>query len=196
MALLKATTYGVVEINKLTSRSTGAVYNQMPLAAAFNSVACENGMLLQRDIVNNEVVFPTENTGVVNGAAVYLVASAEKNYDQNKLGLGDFAVIKKSTSVAYSTIGNNGTAFDQYTYPALYELNVGARFTTNLLDLGATLFTAVAVGHYCVVKNTGLLTYSGAGKPAGTHSVLFRIVEKTTLPNGHAAVKVEVVEMN
>lgn len=189
--MVKSTTYGVLEMNRVASVDTKQVFSQLPLDATdFASIACENGMVLVYDEVAGAVRLPTDAAGVIV-EEMFLVGTHEFYYEDSKKHLGEFAITIQTSAVKYSTIGFAGAAQAQYTYPDLYKLNVGDTFTTNTLDMGASVFAAIAVGHFFTARDTGLLTYDGAIAAVGS-ALICQVIKKYTLPNGDNAVKLRV----
>ena len=187
--MVKSTTYGGLEMNRVASVDTKQVFSQLPLEATeFASTACENGMVLVYDEVAGEVRLPTDAAGVII-EEVFLVGTHEYYYD--KKYLGEFAVTIEESAVKYSTIGFAGAAQVQYTYPDLYKINIGDTFTTNTLDMASSVYADIAVGHFFTPRDTGLLTYDGATAAAGS-SLICVVIRKYTLPNGDNAVKLRV----
>jgi len=165
MALLTKIGYGQVEPNHLSAQRTGQIYAQLPMSDAVSLI--QNGNFVKYDRATGECNF----TGAGEWMLVY---NEVKLYDKAKQGYKDFAL-----KVA--------DAVDGVITPRVFKTNVEDTFTTNLVDLGATAFAAVAAGDKLTLGGTGLLTL---GDPTVDGEMVWMVEKKFTMPDGQAALKV------
>lgn len=182
MALLKqinGNKNAVVEANFLAGRRTGNVKAQLPLGADFNDLNAENGMLLVYNTVNGVVTLPGSAS-----APVMLHFSVEKEYDNARAGLENFS-LKKGEAL-----------------PRLYGLYSGDTWTTDAVTIVSGVKNdeqVLAAYESLTPSNTNKFAVGTDGfinlvsTAAGTEPVLVKVIDKTTLPNGGYAVKLEVV---
>ncbi len=172
MALIVRDKYGIVEFNHLASQRTGQIHAQLPATSTEFSGAdemVENGMLLVYDRVGGEILKPTDITTDI----VLLHKSAEKEYNEQTPGLKNFAL-----------------APDSKVYPRLYRLEENDVYTTNCIDPSAN----VAAGDILVPSTTGVMTKATNQATGDDARVQLRVIKLFTVPDGQAAVKVEVIK--
>lgn len=174
--------FGQLELNNVFFRRAGMVEAQCALGEDFAVVPAENGMLLAVDRVNRIVKFPVAGENM----PIALNYTSEHMYDERAKGLRDFKL-------------ERGTF-----YPRMGFLSVGELFTTNCFSYDseeftneeklmeavkdkATLAAKVVYGGAC---ENGTIKLS-ATKPA--FGPVLRVVEKTTMPDGQFALKLQVV---
>lgn len=158
--------YGVVEFNNVAAQRNGRIRAQLPASEALATAVSnklENGMFLVYDRVDGEVKLPAAATD-----RVLLHKSSEKLYGE--VGLKEFALDVPGK-----------------VYPRLYELASGDTFTITKF-VGA--FADLIVGDIMTVNSDGILAKKVL---VGTEVVIFKVVEKTTVPDGRDAIKLEVL---
>ena len=183
--------YAVLEPNFLAARRTGQVRAQLPLDTTdFATIPAQNGMLLQYDVVNGAVTLPEGSAGAQKGLMLHF--SVEKEYDNIRPGLNNHAVWRQSDN-----------DFPGTPYPRLFQLHIGDTFTTDAVKTNAgtrtaaetaTDFAALTLGHVYQVGTDGFIDASAGNKSTIT-SVMFKLIAKTTLPDGGSACKFEVTNV-
>lgn len=163
MALIEKIGYGQVEPNHLSAQATGQIYAQAP--AVDTHTVVENGEFMKLVVADNEV-------GVVGGSGEWMLVYNEVKLYEKRHGNKDFA-LKTEDSV------------DGQIYPRLLKVNVGDRFTTNLIDIddgavGEKLIPTVVSGR-CYLKYKADVT---------GEAMVFEIMSKTTMPDGQVGYKV------
>ena len=195
MAILNQTGgYAVVEVNKLTSRVTGDMVANAPLATDFtcsgkdgaSQTYAEQGMILAYD--------PTNTKGNQNGAIVAntmssvapisygVVFATEHMYNTYANSLKDFRMDRPIDPNSETVSGDKG--YFQF-YPRLYSFQPTDAITTNAVDLGTytleTLKTALESG-------TAIYGECGAGYTklvdAASDKTFVKVEKITTCPNG------------
>lgn len=178
--------YGQIELNHVAFRRDGRIEAQSKLDETdFAEKLAENGMLLVVDFANRKVKFPTAELLAHSPVAVNY--TTEKQYEW-KNQLKDFA-----------------TGLDDF-LPRLGYLAVGDKFTTNTvaydfespeaLDtaLDGIGETAVYGGLTADAETAGYIVLSASQESFLENSPVFRVVEKTTMPDGQRAVKLQVIK--
>lgn len=174
--------FGQLELNNVFFRRAGMVEAQCALGEDFAKVPAENGMLLAVDRVNRIVKFPVEGDDM----PIALNYTSEHGYDERTTGLKNFKLEK-------------GTFC-----PRMGFLSAGELFTTNCFSYDDTEFskeetlmeavkdkaTLAAKAVYGGVCENGTIKLS-ATKPA--FGPVLKVVEKTTMPDGQFALKLQVV---
>lgn len=173
--------FGQLELNNVFFRRAGKIEAQCALGEDFAEIPAENGMLLAVDRVNRIVKFPVESEDM----PIALNYTTEHMYDERAKGLRDFKL-------------ERGTF-----YPRLGFLSAGELFTTNCLSYDSDEFTNEEKLMEAVKDKTTLASkavYGGvcengtiklsATKP--TFGPVLRVVEKTTMPDGQFALKLQV----
>lgn len=174
--------FGQLELNNVFFRRAGMVEAQCALGEDFANVPAENGMLLAVDRVNRIVKFPVAGENM----PIALNYTSEHMYDERAKGLRDFKL-------------ERGTF-----YPRMGFLSVGELFTTNCFSYDSDEFaneerlmeavkdkaTLAATAVYGGACENGTIKLS-ATKP--TFGPVLRVVEKTTMPDGQFALKLQVV---
>lgn len=177
MARLVIDGYGQLELNNCAFRRDGRIEAQCALDSAFDSVACENGMLLAVDNVTRTVKFADASD---TNQIIALNYSSEHIYDERTPGLKNFAIHKDS----------------EYFYPRLGYLSVGDKFTTNTVDLGSyadlsAVDSAVASGVYGGISTSGAIALDSAVPSVGP---ALKVVKVTTMPDGTPGVKFQCIK--
>ena len=179
---LKIDGYGQVELNNVAFRRDGRIEAQCaPDVEDFADKHIENGMILAIDNVSRTVKLADGKEELVG-----LVYSAEHFYEGTKAGLKHFKL----------------NATDDF-LPRLGYLAVGDKFTTNCLCYDEAEFEGGEESVWQKLANgdaeyvCGIATNIGAiqvkaEKPSGA-SLVLRVIEKTTMPDGQPAVKFQVV---
>lgn len=177
MARIAKVGYGQLELNQVAFPRDGRIEAQCALSTTDFSeeTPAENGMILAINRVKRTVGFPTGGDGEVLG----LNYSAEHMYDERDLGaLRRFKLVP-------------GTF-----YPRLGFLSIGDKFTTNTVDLttdwNELTQTALEDG-ICVVPGTDGYWHE-ASDDVGDNAIVAQIIEKTTMPDGQKAVKLQVIK--
>ena len=174
---LPHTGYGQIELNNVAWRRDGRIEAQCALSDDFAEVGyAENGMLLAVDNVNRLIKLPTDNLPLA------IVYSSEHMYDERANGLKDFA-------------NKVGSFYPRLGYPA-----VGDKFTTNCVSYEtddfadfAAIKTAIASGSVYGGKSTdGSILLDNTKPSAGP---VFLAVAATTMPDGQAAIKFQVLSV-
>lgn len=176
MAKLAKKGYAVCEGNILTSRTAGRIYSDFELdSTAFASgVKAENGMILEVNPVKKTVVFPATNGGILG-----LHLSSEIEYHQH--GLNSFAVARE-TSDKEPNVSTQ--------YPRIFRLYVGDVFTTNAVEMDTVSSDDLdAVATTPVYGEPSADGYIKLKKTLPTGALAFRVVKKTTLPDGQVGIK-------
>lgn len=171
MAMLEKKGYGQVEPNHLSAQTTGQIYAQTPVAD--DIVQLENGAFLRQDTANGTV-------GITGNGEWMLVYNEVKLYDNKRQGYKDFVV------KADETIGRKIT-------PRRFKINVGDKFTTNLLEL--TVTDEVKVGDIFEIEAGTVAPYDTVGiltqtATATDGKMTFEAEKVYTLADGQKAVKV------
>lgn len=156
--------YRQLEPNHLSAPRNGQVYAQLPAKSTINTL--EQGTFVKYDYANGEVNFTGDGEW-------FLVFNEEKLYDERKQMHKDFA-LKKSDF------------YDGIMTPRVFAIKPGDIFTTNNVADGT-----YTVGNYLKVGETGILEADAATGEGVTHQ--FKVVKETTMPDGQAAVKVQVI---
>ena len=174
--------FGQIELNQVAFRRDGRIEAQCaPDVTDFAKTPIENGMILAIDNVSRTVKFADGTEDLVG-----LVYSAEHFYEDTKAGLKHFKLDAKNDFL-----------------PRLGYLAVGDKFTTNCLCYDEVEFTGgdSMVWHMLKAGEAeyacGVITDIGAiqikaEKPSGA-SLVLKVIEKTTMPDGQPAVKFQVV---
>lgn len=187
--------YASLELNRVSFPITGRVVADLPLNSGFNAAApAENGMILAVDYATGKVELPT---GPTDSRILALHCSPEKEYDPNLSGLNQFKLTAETTNTYQLT--NQGFR------PRLGLLSVGERFTENCITYNtavsgfannaqtlATLANCATTPVYGIVGNTGAIELIDA--LAGTETIAFQVVKKTTMPNGDIGVQFVVIK--
>ena len=182
MALKRLTIdgYGQLELNNVAFRRDGRVEAQCALNETdFTDSPAENGMLFAVDRVNREIRKCENN----EERPIALNYSAEHMYDERANGLKDFYL-------------EPGTF-----YPRLGYLAVGDLFTTNCIsyDDGAFATEDDFIAGLEAIETTplyGAATEDGSiliATAKATYGPVLQVVEKTTMPDGQLAVKLQVI---
>ena len=174
--------FGQLELNNVFFRRAGMVEAQCALGKDFADVPAENGMLLAIDRVNRIVKFPVEGEDM----PIALNYTTEHMYDERTTGLKNFKLEK-------------GTFC-----PRMGFLSAGELFTTNCFSYDDTEFAKEETLMEAVKDKAALAAkavYGGAcehgtiklsaTKPA--FGPVLKVVEKTTMPDGQFALKLQVV---
>ena len=175
--------YGQIELNQVAWRRDGRIEAQCALdTTEFASTKAENGMLFAVDKANSKITLA--KTTDVGKLPIGIHYSTEHMYDERALGLKHFAL---SPGEFYPRVGylaegdtftTNQVKYDTTDYANLAALN------TALGTLSTPIYGALhadAPGFIVLVD-----TAPGTGP-------LFRVVKKTTMPDGQAAVKLQVL---
>ncbi len=183
--------YAVLEPNFLAARRTGQVRAQLPLNSTdFATIPAQNGMLLKYDVVDGSVKLPGATAGQQKGLMLHF--SVEKEYDNIRPGLNNHAVWRQ--------VAND---FPGTPYPRLFQLHIGDTFTTDAVKTNAgsrsaaqTIedFDAFTLGDIYQVGEDGFID-AVAGNKTTITSVMFKLIAKTTLPDGGYACKFEVTNV-
>lgn len=175
--------FGQLELNNVFFRRQGAVEAQCFLDETdFADVPAENGMLLAIDRVNRVVKFPTDGS-----LPIALNYTTEHMYDERKPGLKNFKL-------------ERGEFLPRLGYPSIGEL-----WTTNCICYDDSEFndddallkavkdkaTLSATPVYAGVSEIGVMKLT---KTEPTFGPVLKVVEKTTMPDGQFAVKVQVIK--
>lgn len=175
--------FGQLELNNVFFRRQGAVEAQCFLDETdFADVPAENGMLLAIDRVNRVVKFPTDGS-----LPIALNYTTEHMYDERKPGLKNFKLERGEF------------------LPRMGYLSVGELWTTNCICYDNTEFadddalleavkdkaTLSATPIYAGASNIGAMKLT---KTEPTFGPVLKVVEKTTMPDGQFAVKVQVIK--
>ena len=183
---MKRIGYGQVEPNHLSAQRNGQIYAQNVWDSAMWD-ELENGMFLC-PAANKGLNLPADDI-VMEPLLVY---NEVKTYDARE-SYKDFA-LKKSDSI------------DGKLYPRLFKTAIGDIFTTNTLTgsggsndknsatkIAETLGDNIpAVGNYVIVSPSGYLSAVGMSEPADPkRDMLWIVIEKTTMPDGQGAVKLQ-----
>lgn len=176
MAKLDKIGYGQLELNQVAFPRDGRIEAQCALDPAVFSeeVPAENGMILAIDRVKRTVGFPKN----ADHEVLALNYSSEHLYDER-----DFGSLRKFKLVP-------GTF-----YPRLGFLAVGDKFTTNTVDLTTAwdgLDASIATGLYLIPGTNGYWTENNEGLAKAT--VIAQVIQKTTMPDGQKAVKLQIVK--
>jgi hypothetical protein len=190
MAINKITKsgYGQIELNQVAWRRDGRIEAQCALDTTdFNDSdkKAENGMLLAVDNVSRKLFKATSALEAILPIGVHY--SSEHIYDERTPGLKSFAV---GTDDILPRVG----------YPA-----VGDKFTTNAIAYDSTEFVDQdaledALAALATTPVYGIIATDGSGYiqatlDAPTSGLGFNIIEKTTMPDGQLAVKVQVLRL-
>lgn len=190
MAINKITKsgYGQIELNQVAWRRDGRIEAQCALDTTdFNDSdkKAENGMLLAVDNVSRKLFKATSALEAILPIGVHY--SSEHIYDERTPGLKNFAV---GTDDILPRVG----------YPA-----VGDKFTTNVIAYDTLEFAnqaalETALGALATTPVYGIIATDGSGYiqatlDAPTSGLGFNIIEKTTMPDGQLAVKVQVLRL-
>lgn len=190
MAINKITKsgYGQIELNQVAWRRDGRIEAQCALDTTdFNDSdkKAENGMLLAVDNVSRKLFKATSALEAILPIGVHY--SSEHIYDERTPGLKNFAV-------------GTGDILPRVGYPA-----VGDKFTTNAIAYDTTEFAnqaalETALGDLATTPVYGIIAADGSGYiqatlVAPTSGLGFNIIEKTTMPDGQLAVKVQVLRL-
>lgn len=174
MARIEKVGYGQLELNQVAFPRDGRIEAQCALDETVFSedTPAENGMILAIDRVKRTVGFPTGDDHEV----LALNYTSEHLYDERDLGsLRKFKLVP-------------GTF-----YPRLGFLSVGDKFTTNTVDLTTNwsdlTSTALEGGIYVTPGTDGYWKQSNTDA-----AVIAQVIEKTTMPDGQKAVKLQVVK--
>jgi hypothetical protein len=184
--------YAVLEPNFLAARRTGQVRAQLPLDGTdFLTDPAQNGTLLKYDAVAGTVKKPgASSPEAVKGLMLHF--SVEKEYDNIRPGLNNHAVWRQVAN-----------AFPGTPYPRLFQLHVGDTFTTDAVQTNAatrsaaqtiTDYAALTLGHIYQVDANGFID-AATGNVGTTTGVRFKLIAKTTLPDGGYACKFEVTNV-
>lgn len=175
--------FGQLELNNVFFRRSGSIEAQCFLDETdFKDVPAENGMLLAVDRVNRTVKFPKNGD-----LPIALNYTTEHMYDERKLGLKNFKLERGEF------------------LPRLGYVSTGELWTTNCLCYDDTEFNDdEAVLEAVKDKETlaGTPIYAGACEIGATKLTktkpefgpVLKVVEKTTMPDGQFAVKVQVIK--
>lgn len=174
--------FGQLELNNVFFRRQGSIEAQCFLDETdFADVPAENGMLLAIDRVKRTVKFPVDDS-----MPIALNYTTEHMYDERTPGLKNFKLERGEF------------------LPRLGFISTGELWTTNCLCYDDSEFTdddAVLEA----VKDQETLSatpvYAGASevgamklsKTEPAYGPVLRVVEKTTMPDGQFAVKVQVI---
>lgn len=172
--------YGQLELNNVAFRRDGRIEAQCALDAAFESAPAENGMILSVDKANGLVKLPVAGDELPKA----LHYSTEHMYDERALGLKNF---KLSPADGF--------------YPRMGYLSYGDLFTTNCLcyddaafasadALKAALDACATTAVYGGVDASGRICLA---KTAPTEGPVLKVVKHYTMPDGQAAVKLQVI---
>lgn len=173
--------YGQLELNNVFFRRSGAIEAQCFLDETdFESAPAENGMLLAVDRAKRVVRFCEENETL----PVALNYTTEHMYDERKEGLKHFKLERGEF------------------LPRMGYISTGELWTTNCLCYDTTEFASEDVLMTALEKIDTTPVYAGAStmgaikltKTAPTNGPVLRVVEKTTMPDGQFAVKVQVIK--
>lgn len=170
--------YSTVELNKITAQKTGQIKNQYALNATdFASIPAQNGMLLVVNEYAETIDLPADATSYV-----YLHASEEKDYE----GLG-----RNKVAV------NVGEML-----PMMYKLSKGDVFETNAFEWDSATYANIAAVVAAISSSAVFGTPQANGlirlaaTAAGTETVLLKVKEAVTLPNGNSGLKFVVAKVN
>lgn len=188
--LLQKDGYGQLELNQVAFRRDGRIEAQCALAAGagqdFASTPAENGMLLAVDNSARLVEKATPTNAATMPVGLHY--STEHMYDERALGLKHFKLDAGSF------------------LPRIGYLSVGDRFTTNLVaydasddsggydgELMAKLDLATTPAYGEISASAPGVIYVTPTAPAS--GLALRVVEKTTMPDGQAALKFVVLRV-
>lgn len=150
--------YGQVEPNYLPREG---VYGQTPAAESIEVL--EQGMFVKENAA-------TGTLGFEGDGAWMLVFNEEKHYDERKQMHRDYAQ-------------KRADFYDGVLVPRVYHLELGNRYTTNMVAKGA-----YSVGDVLVPGIDGVLAAGTKGD-----GLAVQVVKETTLPDGQPAVQVVVI---
>lgn len=186
--LLTKQGYGQLELNQVAFRRDGRIEAQCKLdSTEFKTDPAENGMLLAVNNITRTVKKAAEADIGVNPIGLHY--STEHMYDDRANALKDFALELGSF------------------LPRIGYLSVGDKFTTNLVAFAKgdggfadedTLVTALKALATTPVYGgisddaKGIITLMKAAPDAGP---VFKVVAYTTMPDGQAAVKLQVLSV-
>ena len=175
--------FGQLEHNNVAYPRDGRVEAQCKLDPTdFEEVPAENGMLLAVDNINKVVKFATDAS-----LPIGINYTAEHMYDERKPGLKNFKLERGEF------------------LPRMGYLSVGELWTTNCVCYDDTEFadddalleavkdkaTLSATPVYAGASNIGAMKLT---KTEPTFGPVLKVVEKTTMPDGQFAVKVQVIK--
>ena len=192
MAITKLTKigYGQLEINNAAFRRDGRVEAQAPLDTTdFATDKLENGMIVAVDPTTNTVKKATTALAADNSVILGIAYTAEHLYSTKATGLKEFALGIEdgflprigffATGDKYTT---NTIAFDGTKVTALS--GSGSTTVETLLGAGTTVYAGVADG-------TGYWVLDTEAPTAGVIAVVKKV---TTMPDGQAAVQLDIVK--
>lgn len=195
--MLKKVGYGQVEPNRLQGVRAGRVVADIPVnpeVVKNNGDRIENGMFL-------DVAFGTGFAGNLKTGQLELPTATSKNvglvYSEVKLyseftSNKDFALFTVAPSInqtRQASIYDNKDQAKATVIPRLIFPTPGDVFTTNMVETADGALPAEGT----VLK----LNAKGVLSTAGTLTVVIaKVVQKTTMPDGQAAVKVAIEEVN
>lgn len=204
MAKLIESGYGQLELNQVAWPRDGRIEAQCALSAEdFNTgdeagkPYCENGMILVVDNVNRLIRLP-KNTDDEN--TIYAINySAEHLYDERKQALKDFKLHAQPATAVKAGAGRVGRIWPGYDFfPRLGYMSTGDKFTTNAVELGSyanaeAVKTALTSGKvFAGVHDSGYIGLTGEEAPA--KGPILQVIKVTTMPDGQAALKFQVVK--
>lgn len=175
--------YGQIELNNVAWRRDGRIEAQCHLDEVdFETMLAENGMLLAVDAANRLIKIPEAGSDL----PVAVHYSTEHIYDERTPGLKNWAL-------------KRGSFLPRMGYPA-----IGDKWTTNCLSYDDTEYATEdavieALENYkTAAVYAGVCTETGATKLSATkptEGLVLKVVEKTTMPDGQLAVKVQVLSV-
>lgn len=177
--------YGQIELNHVAWRRTGRIEAQCKLdPVEFAEEKAENGMLLSVDKVNRRITKATQANAVIYPVGINY--STEHIYDERTPGLKHFALGKDDflPRIGYPEVGDTFT-----TNTANYDTTEFAdqNALENALDniKNVSLYAAATTGYWQIT----------ATAPASLVGPVARVVEKTTMPDGQLAVKLQILKV-
>lgn len=161
--------YPVVEPNHLSAPRSGGVYAQLPLPASIN--AAFQGQFFKYDLAGGALSLTGDTPWV-------MVYNEEKLYDPARQMHRDYAMVNISNDPSVKLV------------PRVFRLYVGDIYTTNCVKDG----DSYTVGDKLVPGTAGILEKKTAITADDT--LVCKVVKETTLPDGQAAVKLQVIRAN
>ena len=180
------TGYGQIELNQVAWRRDGRIEAQSKLDTTdFATAKAENGMLLAVDGVGKKLKMATAALAAVMPIGINY--SSEHIYDERTPGLKSFALGKDDIlpRVGYPAVGDKFT-----TNTLAYDTAVFADDDAVTTALGAIATTPVYAGVL-----DGATGYIGLAAAAPSVGPIFKVIEKTTMPDGQVAVKLQVIKV-
>lgn len=175
--------YGQLELNQVAWRRDGRIEAQCALSSDFNSAPAENGMLLAVDKSKGEVKLATATLAATLPIGIHY--STEHMYDDRTSALKEFAL------------------YPGEFLPRVGYLSVGDTFTTNTVyhgyDNDGLFNTAVAAlpgtAMYGEVQDAAPGFIVLVATIAATAGPTFRVIKKTTMPDGSDGYKLQVLSV-